>query len=264
MEKIFQDQNFLYPFDTLPQDKSDKLYQRFKEYVLEKGMDFSSISEDENFRSMLTDCVDYHNTLVHQAVLDPSQRLLEKDMKEYMAATGYVGHTLDPTAEALANNPSLEYTHRQIDGILRALRMDLRFYRLALVMCTIGLMVIAPVIVALYANYRSVHVAMIAAALCIVAGISVLFFEGVAWWKIIYCEKTIKKHTEALWKKNFERYSIIIEQGSLIDDSLDGYWKELADRAEELWQREWWMDAKERSLREQEKRLQEQEDALNK
>ena len=137
LEKIFQDQFFLYPFDTCPQDKSDELYKRFQEYVLAKGMDLSSIYEDENFRTLLEDCVGYHNTLVHQTMLDPSQRLLEKDIKEYMAATGYAGHTLDPMAEALADNPDLEYTHRQTDGILRALRMDLRFHRLSLVMCTI-------------------------------------------------------------------------------------------------------------------------------
>ena len=43
LEKIFQDQDFLYPFDTFPQDKSNELYQRFQEYVLAKGMDLSSI-----------------------------------------------------------------------------------------------------------------------------------------------------------------------------------------------------------------------------
>lgn len=264
LEKIFQDQFFLYPFDTCPQDKSDELYKRFQEYVLAKGMDLSSIYEDENFRTLLEDCVGYHNTLVHQTMLDPSQRLLEKDIKEYMAATGYAGHTLDPMAEALADNPDLEYTHRQTDGILRALRMDLRFHRLSLVMCTIGLMVIAPIVVALYANYNSEHIALIAAALCIVAGVSVLLFEVVAGWKIIYCEKTIKKYTEALWQKNFERYSDIIEHRSLLDDSLDGYRQDLADKWRDLWERERWMDSKERILREREKHLQEQEEMLNK
>lgn len=262
LEKIFQDQYFLYPFDTFPQDKSNELYQRFIGYISAKGMDLSSIDEDKNFKSMLEDCVDYHNTLVHQVMLDPSQRLIEKDMKEYMAATGYAGHTLDSAAEALANNPSLEYTHRQIDGILRALRMDLKFYRLALIMCTIGLMVIAPVVVALYANYKSVHIAMVAAALCVVTGISILLFEFLALWKVIYCEKTIKRYTEALWRKNFERYSVIIEHGSLLDDSLDRYRQDLADEWKSLWERELWMDAKERHLNELEKQLQKRADAL--
>ena len=213
---------------------------------------------------MLEDCVDYHNTLVHQTILDPSQRLLGKDMKEYMAATGYAGHTLDPMAEALADNPALEYTHRQIEGILRALRMDLRFYRFALIMCTIGLMVIAPVVVALYANYKSVHIAMIAAALCVVARFSILLFEVVAWWKVIYCEKTIKKYTEALWQENFGRYSNIIERGSLLDDSLDRCWQDLADRMSSLREREYWIDSKERGLKEREKQLHKREEALNK
>lgn len=264
LEKIFQDQFFLYPFDACPQDKSDKLYERFQEYILAKGMDPSSIYEDENFRALLEDCVGYHNTLVHQTMLDPSQRLLEKDIKEYMTATGYAGHTLDPMAEALADNPDLEYTHRQIDGILRALRMDLKFYRLVLVMCTIGLMVIAPVVVALYANYNSEHIAMIAAALCVVAGVSILLFEVVALRKEIYYEKTIEKYTEVLWQKNFERYSNIIEHRPLLDDSLDEYRQELADRWRSLWEREHWMDAKERVLKEREKRLQEQEEIANK
>jgi len=136
------------------------------------------------------------------------------------------------------SNRDLEYTHRQIDGILRALRMDLRFYRLALVMCTIGLMVIAPIIVALYANYNSVHIAMIAATLCIVAGVSILLFEVVAWWKVLYCEKAIKKYTEALWQKNFERYSDIIEHRPLLDDNLDEYRQQLTAWRESLWERE--------------------------
>lgn len=260
LENIFQDQYFLYTFDSFPKEKSDKLYERFQGYVLGKDMDVSSICEDENFRSMIEDCVNYHNILVHQIMLNPSQRLLEKDMKEYMTATGYVGHTLDPTAVALGDNPDLEYVHRQVDGILHALRMDLRFYRLALVMCTIGLMVIAPVMVALYANYKSVHIAMIAAALCIVAGISILFFEVMAWEKVIYCEKTIKMYTDALWRKNFERYSNIIEHNSLIDDNLSDYRQHLSNISYSLWERERWLDAKERRLREKEKQMQEQKD----
>lgn len=260
LERIFQDQYFLYTFDTFPVDKSEELYKRFQNYVLGKGMDFRSIREDENFRPMLEDCVNNHNVLVHRIMLDPSQQLLEKDMKEYMTATGYTGHTLDPMAVALGDNPELEYVHRQIDGILRALRMDLRFYRLALVMCTISLMVIAPVVVALYANYRSVHIAMIAAALCIVTGISILLFDVLAGTKIIYCEKTIKKYTEALWQKNFERYSNIIQNERLLDDGLDNYRQYLSEVRYSLWERENWLDAKERSLREKEKQLQKQED----
>lgn len=201
-------------------------------------MDLSSIHEDENFRPMLEDCVNYHNILVHQIMLDPSQRLLEKDMKEYMKATGYAGHTLDSMAVALGDNPDLEYVHRQVDGILRALRMDLRFYRLALAICTIGLMIIAPIVVALYANYKSVHIAMIAATLCVVAGISILIFEVLAFGKVIYCEKTIKKYTEALWQKNFGRYSNIIEQDRLADDKLDDYRQYLTNWIRSLRERE--------------------------
>ena len=244
MEKIFQDQYFLYPFDVFPQDKSDKLYEKFQKYILSKGMDCEPIDTDEHFRPMLEDCVNYHNTRVHKVMLDPSQRLFEKDMKEYMAATGYAGHTLDSMAEALVNNPDLDYTHRQIDGILRALRMDLRFYRLALIICTIGLMVIAPVVVALYANYTSEHIAIIAAAMCAVAWASILIFEVVALWKVIYCEIAIKKHTEELWRKNFECYSNIIEHRPFLDDRLDRYGQELYDRWRTLQEKEHWLDGR--------------------
>lgn len=70
----------------------------------------------------------------------------------------------------------------------------------------------------------------------------------------------IPVQVEVLWQKNFERYSNIIEHRSLLDDSLDGYRQELADRWRSLWEREHWMDAKERILKEREKRLQEQEE----
>lgn len=261
LEKIFPDQHFLYPFDTFPKDKSDELYNRFQQYVVDKGMEFSSIREDEDFRAMLEDCVNNHNKFVHQIMLDPSQQLLEKDMKEYMTATGYAGHTLDPTAVALEDNPDLEYVHRQIDGILRTLRMDLRFYRSVLVMCTIGLMVITPVVVALYSKYKSEHIAIIAAALCIVTGISILLFEVVAGWKVIYCEKTIKKYTEALWQRNFERYSNMMQHKALVDFDLDVYKQHLINVRDSLWAREQWLDEREKNLREKEKQLRKQEDA---
>lgn len=258
LEEIFQDQDFLYPFNTFPSQKSDDLYERFRKYISGKGMDFDPINEDEDFRPMLEDCVDYHNTLVHQVILDPSQRLLEKDLKEHITATGYAGHTLDSTADILSDNSGFEYAHRQVDSILQTLRMDLRFYRLVLVMCTIGLMIISPIIVALYANYSSIQIAMIAAALCSVTALSIFTFEIMAVRKVIYCEKAIKKYTELLWEVNSSSYTHMMQATCVFEENTRGYRDYLSQLRRQLWEREDELDAKEKELCEREKQLHEQ------
>lgn len=254
LEKAFQLPEFLYPFGIFPPDKSNKLYKMFCDYVLEKEMVLDPIEEDTDFRPMLEDCVNHHNELVHQIILSPSQRLMEKDMKEFMTFTGYAGHTLDSTAETLEENQALEYAHRQIDGILRALRMDLRFYRFAILMCTIGLMVLAPVVVALYAKYVSQSIAVVSATVCFVIVVLILFFDMAALGKAIQCEKAIHKYTNALWEKNFSRYSRLLD-----DYNLDAYRFHLRRVEEHLNKTEKLLDERERYLDEREALLDERD-----
>ena len=109
-------------------------------------------------------------------------------------------------------------------------------------------MVIVPVIVALYANYKSVYIAMIAAALCIVARVSIFIFEIVTWRKTIYCKKFIKKYTEALWQLNFDRYSYIIRRQPFLDGDPDEYWRLLEYEGR-------WLRMREQSLEEKETEL---------
>lgn len=208
---------------------------------------------------MLEDCVQKHNVFVRQVVWSPAIQLAVKDIKDYMTSTGYVGPTLDPTAEALSENSTLDYTHRQVDGILRALRMDLRFYRLTLLMCTIGLIIIAPTFVALYSKYNSTYIAMIAAVLCLVAMVAVLPFAIVAWKKIIYNERLIQKYTEQLWERNFLKYSYQVDWRISSGEIIDNYWLNIEDYEEWLYRERIRLEKREKALEEREAQFQEQE-----
>lgn len=258
-EKVFSTGKYLYPFETIPKDKSQELYEEFRDYVLKSGMDPSTVDEDEDFKSMLEGCVENHNVLVRQTIWSPAIQLAVKDIKDYMTATGFVGNTLDSDAEVLSDNAALEYTHRQINGVLHALRMDLRFYRLMLIVCTIGLMVVAPTFVALYARYKSPTIAIIAAVLGVIALVAVLPFGVVTWRKILYCEKTIQKYTELLWENVYSEYSLQLRRSLWESESIDNYWPRLYSFQEFLDEKRNYLDRREARLDEREKRLQEQE-----
>lgn len=253
LEEVFQNPDFLYTFSSFPQNKRDGLFDEFCNYALSKGMEIQSIDKDNDFRRMLEDCVNYNNQLVHNTILSPSQRLMEKDLRENMSTImGYAGHTLDSAAETLEENPILEYTHRQIDGILRTLRMDLRFYRFVLLICTIGLMIMPLIVFAIYAKYHFDSESMILVSIIIcVATFPVLLFGGICCNKAIHCERSIQIYTNELWKDNFSLYSHVLG-------------KTMLEKEERLHYLQAKLDIREDQLDEREKQLYEREDKLNK
>lgn len=133
---IFQDQAFLYPVSTLPDDRVTLLWEKYCIFGQERIESVPLLPED---KTRLVDCVNNHNALIGKFLLNNSDRLLlgvlERDRSDMF---GYVGKTLNSDSDLQYSNDCLDYAHKQIEGVLHALRMDQRHYKILLMLYSVG------------------------------------------------------------------------------------------------------------------------------
>lgn len=141
-EDIFQDAIFLYPVSDLPRERFILLESRFHTYAQKANLEnYSTISVDD-----LVSCVVKHNELVNKYLLSKSELIMLKTIQRNQSdLLGYIGKTLNANSELQIENQTLDYTQKQIEGILHALRMDTKHYKLLMMLYSFGLLIIIAV-----------------------------------------------------------------------------------------------------------------------
>lgn len=221
LNDIFQDVQFLFPGESLPYAKRCLLMERYVDFCKEHSHHDVPNVCSKDFVELLVRCVDYHNNLVHKTLLSSSEQVLLRGVQNKIDALGYAGRTLNPDTDLLSDNQDLEYTHQQVDGILHALRMDLRFYRLAFVICIIGVLALIPVAVVLASKDISAPATFSAAVLCILT-LSVLALVCIqTLYKMRKCETLVTKYTDELWDINFAVYREVLLNTGLLQQGSD-------------------------------------------
>lgn len=240
LNEIFQDKQFLFPGESLPSDKRHLLVQRYEVFQYQESLDSEYISYNGEFEDQLVDCVDFHNNLVHKTLLSSSDQILLRGVQNKIDALGYTGRTLNPDTDLLSDNQNLAYTHQQVDGILHALRMDLKFYRLAFVICIIGVLALIPAAVVLASRDISAPATLSAAVLCILT-LSVLASACLrTLYKMRKCETMVTKYTDALWDVNFAVYREVLlktgllQQGSEANSESPSFQELVEERAKAM------------------------------
>lgn len=216
-EDIFQDSIFLYPVSSIPEDRAKLLWERFCIYIRENcDSDISSSLED--YRIALEECLNNHNKLIDKHLLSESDRIILKTIHRNQSDLfGYIGKTLDANSELQLESSILDYTHKQIEGILHALRMDMRHYKILLVLYSIGILVIEfvsiiilpKVIYALgssIADYTAIVLASIIMMIIVFMFLLLLglFLSTIRNIKI--CENRISAWMSDLWELHFTCY----------------------------------------------------------
>lgn len=214
LEKVVRDARFLYSGSSLPPDKEDLLVNEFWKFIeYEKPeMDTETMIEDDSFKHRLVHCLNEHNRLMHEKLLTRSEKILAREIKNKIDALGYAGHTLSSEADLLTSSPELEYAHQQIDGILRTLRMDLKFYRLMLLLCVAGTLILTSVLVIYYPKYQLMDTAMYVAVLFFTILLVLVMLAAWILMKISSCEKRVTMYTDIVWKINIAGYKMLLQQ----------------------------------------------------
>ena len=218
-KNIFQDSIFLYPVSSIPQDKSTLLFSRFREYfVIDEDWETSLLFK--KVRLKLDACINHHNELVNKYFLTESERIILKSMhRNHSDLLGYLGNTLDSSSELLFKNNNLDYSHKQIESILHAFRMDMRHYRLSLMIYSIGLIIIACVAIMMVPSivkigpYLSIEndldlilVFLIPAAIAAIISWVLLLLRFSAKKKLDQYEEKVSEYMDYLWKLHFNFY----------------------------------------------------------
>lgn len=212
-ERIFRDIQFVYPGENLPVEKEDRLISEFSDHISSKlGKGTIPAEKDNEFRQDLVRCVNNHNQLIHEHLLSRTEKIVVREIKNKIDALGYAGHTLFAETDLLTSNPELEYTHQQVDGILRALRMDLKFYRLMLLLCVAGIFTLASLIVICYPKYRLTGAAGCFVALFLATLIALAAIGSWLLKKILSCEMRVTEYTDVVWKINISGYKALLGQ----------------------------------------------------
>lgn len=221
LEHIFQDDKFLCPRDDLPKKKQDDLCQEYKAFLADCGEIKPREDIDSQTAEKLILCVNYHNRLVFQYFLSRSEKLMVTAINNKLDATGYSGGTLDSNNDFLLDNIELEYTHLQLDSILHAFRMDLRFYRLILLLELIAISILVPITIFQlskfgYENTVGFTVTMLVSLVVVL----ILCFASMLNFKKIYmCERRVRTYSEQLWKLNFWIYKADLLNGRQFKDT---------------------------------------------
>lgn len=218
-EDIFQDVMFLYPVSDFPEEMSILLERRFHAYAAKTDWEIrSNISLSD-----LVACVVKHNKLVNKYLLSDSERIMLKTIQRNQSdLLGYIGKTLDSNSELQIENQALDYTQKQIEGLLHAMRMDTKHYKLLMMIYSLGILVLItiaiitlPKILKASDNFQSISSGLVVVtiffALAAVLLLS-LFFLSLTNVKIR--EKRILEYMELLWQLHFERYKRIFALSS--------------------------------------------------
>lgn len=216
-EEVFQDSIFLYPVSDIPESRSTLLWQRYCNYIQKNQYDLSLSLDDDTYKHKLVACVNNHNELVNKALLNDSERIILKTIDRNQSdLLGYIGKTLDANSNLQFENYNLDYAQKQIEGILHALRMDMRHYKLLLILYAIGILIITlttilvlPQITLLLDSLNENAFIAITPIMLIIAWLFALllrlFFSTMKNVKMF--EEKISTYMDALWHLHFTSYS---------------------------------------------------------
>lgn len=214
-EDIFQDTMFLYPVSDLPSDRVDILKSRFLNYIKEIGWkDAPEISVSD-----LVACVNKHNELIDKYLLSDSERIMLKTIQRNQSdLLGYIGKTLDSNSELQIEDKNLDYSSKQIEGILHAMRMDMKHYKLLMMFYSLGILilitiaiVILPKIIGASNDLQSIARGLIVICVFFVFALFLLLFLfTLALKNVRIREEKILKYMELLWQLHFSRYEKLL------------------------------------------------------
>lgn len=207
---IFQDSLFLYPISNIPEDRAKLLWERFCGYLKNKqsfaGEDVSSLESE--FKIKLELCVNKHNELVSKNILNENERIILKTMhRNQLDIMGYIGKTLDSNSELQIENHKLDYAHKQLEGILHALRMDMRHYKFLLMVYSIGFLMLGINFVLILPEIMKVGRNQISVICIFVLLFLLLLIPFVSAMKNVHnCENKISDYMSILWELHFKSY----------------------------------------------------------
>lgn len=209
-QDIFQDSLFLYPVSAIPEDRAKLLWERFCNYLKNKR-DFANdnvSSLESEFKLKLELCVNKHNELVSKNLLSESERIILKTMnRNQLDILGYIGKTLDSNSELQFENHKLDYAHKQLEGILHALRMDMRHYKFLLMIYSIGILMLGIVSVIMLPTIINAERNLISIiSILVLIFILLLVPYSSALKNVHICEKKISDYMELLWDLHFKSY----------------------------------------------------------
>jgi len=203
---VFQDSAFLYPTSPLPKDKEDLLWDRFcskKNDALDKAIK----NNEESIKAQLFECVNYHNELVGKYILEEKESIMADMMqRNHSELLGYIGKTLEMNSEVQLENTEFDYTNRQLEGILRALRMDMRHYKALLMTYSFGILILASIALLVlpkmpYSTYGVAVTIIFTIAIVVFIYLFVLSLKH-----MLKYERRVYLYTQELWEINFACY----------------------------------------------------------
>lgn len=217
MDDTFQDPRFLYSGMELPERMQRELAQRYINFCAVRMNSMSSEDKVEESVKKLIFCVNYHNRLVHQYFLSNSERIIIKEISDKIDALGYAGATLDENGDYLSHNGELEYAHLQLDSIIHALRMDMKFYRLVMLIGIVGILVLVPVTIFQFSKFNYEVTTTLVATMNPLpfALLALLILTLSSLLKIQKCERTVSEYSNQLWELNFLIYKTNLLHGQV-------------------------------------------------
>ena len=134
--------------------------------------------------------------------------MLERDRADLF---GYIGKTLNDESALQYNNERLDYLHKQLEGILHALRMDQRHYKIllalysvAIIALTVILAVALPSVLPKLTWYNWQLLLILAVFLYAFLLLFVLFMKS--YHRVEKYENRITYYVENLWTIHFNTY----------------------------------------------------------
>ena len=211
-EDAFQNAVFLYPVSVFPKERLDLLEKQFYAYVSETNFQNAleiSVSD-------LAKCINKHNELVSKYLLSESERIMLKTIqRDQSDLLGYTGKTLDSNSELQVEDLTLDYTHRQIEGILHAMRMDMQHYKFLMLLYSVGILIIIAIAIIILPqmlkaanDFNSISSSLIVVLVLFPLATSLLLYLFVLSLRNVKIrEEKILKYMELLWKLHFDRYT---------------------------------------------------------
>lgn len=213
-EDIFQDVMFLYPVSDFPEERSILLERRFNAYAEKTNW---KICSSVNLSDLIA-CVVKHNKLVNKYLLSDSERIMLKTIqRNQLDLLGYIGKTLDSNSELQIENQTLDYTQKQIEGLLHAMRMDAKHYKLLMMIYSFGILMLITIAIITLPKIlnASDKVQSISSGLVVItiffalAAVLLLFLFCLSLKNVKIRENRVLEYMELLWQLHFERYKRI-------------------------------------------------------
>ena len=202
---------FLYPVTKIPDDRAALLWERWEQFCNKTKDKYKWSEVDDEFKVKLEACINNHNELVNKNLLSESERIILKTMHRNQSdLLGYMGKTLDENSELQFQDSKLDYVHKQIEGILHALRMDTRHYKLLLLLYSIGILIVGIASVITLPDIIDASIVVCTSSILIIALLfALLLYLFTSTQKNVQnCEKRISTYMEALWEFHIVSYHI--------------------------------------------------------